>query len=252
MSSSASTAAKNALETTVENILLDSGVITPADVRRARSLEELWGEESSSLLVALGLVTEAVYYEALSVALDVPRAELPQSFAIEQLRTCVPLELAERERIIPLAVIADEDGEKLSLGMVDPSNKAAVSAACQTAGMAVKVFLITPNEAQTLLKRMYLGDEAVEVSVNLGSPHEVSSFSFRPQPARTWPQRLIRETVLPMITALDDSLAEQANHDDKDLLRIGQEFARCIALLAQKGVLSTEEISRLHHGGEAL
>ena len=122
-------------------ILVQEGVLAAAQVERA--LGELGeGEILSDTLVRLGLASESKIVAALQKNLNIERIDLKEAAVSAAAVRCLPRELCERNRIIPVRL----EGGLLSLAMADPSDILLCDNIAMVTGLKVQPFLATSSE----------------------------------------------------------------------------------------------------------
>jgi len=134
-------------------ILRDRGVITDRQLQEAIQHQVLYGGRLGTSLHELGFITEERLTDALARAKGVPAADLkatqPEALAL------VPRKLAQRFKVFPCRV----RGQTLFLGMVDPSDHAAVAHIGYSLGYIVRPMVVPEFRMVQLLRDHYGVDE---------------------------------------------------------------------------------------------
>jgi hypothetical protein len=138
-------------------MLIDGGLLEPPQLDAALDAQERSDLPLGATLVRMGLVAEEALVATLANQLRLPVASLRDWQVHPDLLDLVPLELAEKHRVLPLSV--REDGKKrlLYLAVADPSDLASIEAVSQRTGMDVRMVLVAPSELEQALYRSYLG-----------------------------------------------------------------------------------------------
>jgi len=132
-------------------ILIAKGRLQAADLDRALRVQAEGGGRIASILVRLGLVSEADVGEALSSQLGVPRvsaAEYPDAPLLEDR---LSLRFLKQFKVVPLG---KEEG-MLRLAMADPTDDYAADAVALACGRPVQRCVGLPSEVETVLERLY-------------------------------------------------------------------------------------------------
>jgi len=134
-------------------ILRDRGVITDKQLQEAIQHQVLYGGRLGTSLHELGFITEERLGDALARAKGVPAADLrtlqPEALAL------VPKKLAQRFKVFPCRL----RGQTLFLGMVDPSDHAAVAHVGYSLGYIVRPLVVPEFRMVQLLRDHYGVDE---------------------------------------------------------------------------------------------
>jgi type IV pilus assembly protein PilB len=136
-------------------ILIEDGSASPEDVRRALDLQKQVGGRVGRLLVAMGIVAEEVLVEALSRQLRIPKVSLRGRTAGPGLIALVPLELARKHTILPVALSRSGDTEVLYVATADPTDKAGIEEVSAVCGREVVPVLAPYDELIAAMERSY-------------------------------------------------------------------------------------------------
>ncbi len=99
-------------------LLVQAGVITPAQLNRALGEQSRWNTPLGRILVDLGLVTEEKLVKALSYQTNLPIADLDRLEISQQVLDFVPGEFCQEHGVLPFA--EDSSGRFLDVAMVEP------------------------------------------------------------------------------------------------------------------------------------
>ena len=134
-------------------VLRDRGIITERQLEEAIQHQVLYGGRLGTSLLELGFITEERLMEALARANGVPAADLkgiqPEAVA------AVPKKLATRFKVFPCRV----KGKTLFLGMVDPTDHAAVAQIGFTLGYIIRPLIVPEFRMVQLLRDHYGVDD---------------------------------------------------------------------------------------------
>ena len=154
-------------------LLLEAQLVSEDHIREALEVQRSSGSRLGSILVQMGVISEAVLLEFLSQQYGVPTVELSGSQAEEEVLSLVPLEVAQKYMVVPVR----KTSSRLALAMVDPSNMAVIDEMAFRTGLQVAPMVAMESEMVTTINRWYrqANDQSVSSvpgGVSLGeSPH---------------------------------------------------------------------------------
>jgi len=142
--------------------LVEAGKLDPRNVERALQLQDKQGEweRIGSILVKLGLVSEQDVAQSLSEQLDVHLVS----------KEDIPLEAISESEISPrflkqhMAVIVDEDDDRLKLALADPRDAYVLHAVELCSGKDVEACLGVPSDIETALQQQYRKGQATDAA----------------------------------------------------------------------------------------
>ncbi len=103
----------------LSDILLDEGLLSPADLQRARGEQQRTGKSLGRVLIELRLIDESGLVAALAKHLGLEFVDLDERLIDPQVASLVPESLARRYGLVPVGF--DPHG-RLQVAMSDPSN----------------------------------------------------------------------------------------------------------------------------------
>ena len=124
-------------------------------MRRALDLQAQVGGRVGRLLVAMGIVAEEVLVEALSKQLRIPKVSLRGRTAGPGLSSLLPVELARRRMLLPVALSRVGEKEVLYVATADPTDKSGIAEASAVSGREVIPLLAPFDELSSALERSY-------------------------------------------------------------------------------------------------
>src|SRR3989338_2907443 len=98
--------------------MVKEGLITSAQLAIARVSQESLGKELGRILIEKGFLTEVQLLSFLGKSLSTPYISLADVTIDPELVKTVPLHMAQRYRLIPIA----REGDKVIVAMSDPKN----------------------------------------------------------------------------------------------------------------------------------
>ncbi|MBE0618594.1 MAG: hypothetical protein IH608_11815 [Proteobacteria bacterium] len=126
-------------------ILVESGLLTETQIAAALSSQKTWGGKLGSTLVRMGFVREDEILKALSAQLRLPSVDFGKVTPSPKTREAIPLRIAEKYNVIPVAM-KEELGKKIViLAMADPTNLDAISEIQFQTGVNVRPVVATES-----------------------------------------------------------------------------------------------------------
>lgn len=145
-------------------ILIDQGLVSEDDVKRALKLQQDTNKRLGQCLVQLNLITEEKILEVLSAQLEIPQIKLA-NFNIEQAAVAaIPEEMARQHKVVPLYVRANA----ITVAMADPTNLRTLDFLKFKTQFEVEPVMATEKEITKALDRVY-GSGSESLSAVLGA-----------------------------------------------------------------------------------
>lgn len=133
-------------------MLVDAGLITPAQLQDALRHQRFAGGRMGTNLVALGFISEEVLMDFLAHQTGVPRADLRAISVDPQALKRVPRRLAEQLTILPVAL---KEPKTLVLAMADPSDLNAIDSARFASGLTIEPVVASHSALRTAIADQY-------------------------------------------------------------------------------------------------
>lgn len=135
--------------------LLDRELVQREQLRQGRQLQLTQGTTLYNALIDHDLVKESAVVEVVADLLSLPwvdmRARTPDFEAVKLL----PVEVARRNKAIPLEVRDDAEGTQLLLAMVDPLDIMAMDEVSTEVNLSIQPVLVGPRDLEEALERVY-------------------------------------------------------------------------------------------------
>ncbi|HEX9780075.1 MAG TPA: PilZ domain-containing protein [bacterium] len=142
---------KRRLPRRMGELLVSHGLISESQLSKAVALQAEEGAPLVACLATLGLVNEEVVAQTLSDLCGLPFLPLEHyDFDVEVLEL-VPVEVAERLRVIPVERI----GQVLSVAMADPTDHDAIEELERVTNCVLRTFIATSSAVQAAIERWY-------------------------------------------------------------------------------------------------
>ncbi len=164
------------------DLLLEKGLCSGADLRRALAQQQRWGGPLGEYVVALGLVPELKLVETLSEQLRLPHVDLDQARAIDvEAAALLPREVCEQLRLVVFR--QDGSGQFLDVAMAEPTNQTAIDAVRMRLRRNIRPYVAGPRAITRAIDRTYLGpdDDAFDTRL-LTPPPPMTERPSRPPP----------------------------------------------------------------------
>jgi type IV pilus assembly protein PilB len=168
-------------------ILVNRGLLHPDQLAAALADQQESGARLGMTLVRLGFVDEETLIRTLAGQVKLPVARIRGKRVSPDVLECIPVDLAEKHRCLPL-FFKQEGGQRvLFVAMEDPSDSEAIDAIASDSGQVLRPVLVGPTELEEALQRHYhwasLTGEAPEW-LSVRSPGEGSaSGGAEPEPS---------------------------------------------------------------------
>ncbi len=141
-------------------MLIEAGLLTADQLGRALAEQDRSFTPLGVKLIQLGMIHETDLLYILSEQLDVPVAQLDGRRIPQELIDLVPLETAEQYGCIPLFRRTTGRLSELFLGMLDPTDVAAIDAIRFLLGCRVRPVLVLHGQLMDAIERHYRGRKA--------------------------------------------------------------------------------------------
>lgn len=136
-------------------ILIDHGLLSETQLAAALNSQRTWGGKLGSTVVRMGFVSEEQILKALSTQLRLPSVDFRKVSVSPRTRDAVPLRVAEKYNVVPVAM-KEELGKKIViLAMSDPTNLDAISEIQFQTGVSVRPVVATESAINRAIDQYY-------------------------------------------------------------------------------------------------
>jgi hypothetical protein len=170
-------------------LLVEGGLITPAQLQSAITHQKIARGRLGSNLVALGYISEEVLMDFLSVQTGVPQLDVRSVNVPSQILKLVPHRLADQFTVLP---ITTKEPKSLVLAMSDPSDLNAIDSARFASGLNIEPVVASHSALRKAIAELYRridgppGALTVELGGDPGQEDALPvSFSLAPLPVPT-------------------------------------------------------------------
>lgn len=140
-------------------LLLKAGVINQEQLRSALEDQKRYGGRLATILLERRIITEKVYFKALSTQLKIPAVDFSKSSIPEAICRLVPREMAEKHAVFPVATRRAAGGNVLLLAMADPTNVAVQDEIRFRIGYKVEPLLGLENTIRSVIREFWYEQE---------------------------------------------------------------------------------------------
>lgn len=170
-------------------LLVEAGLITPAQLQSAITHQKIARGRLGSNLVALGYISEEVLMDFLSHQAGVPQLDARQLDVPPEILKLIPHRLAEQFTVLPIAF---KEPKSLVLAMSDPSDLNAMDSARFASGLNIEPVVASHSALRKAISDLYrnLQTPGLSLIVDVGQPsnHEDAlpvHFDLKPLPTPT-------------------------------------------------------------------
>lgn len=150
-------------------MLVDAGLINPAQLQEALRHQRIAGGRMGSNLVALGFVSEDVLMDFLAHQTGVPRLDLRTLDVPAEVLRRIPRRLADQLNVLPVGI---KEPKSLVLAMADPSDLNAVDSARFASGLNIEPVVVSYSALKLAIPEQYR-----KLDMPGGGPIEVGATS---------------------------------------------------------------------------
>jgi len=139
------------------DILVQTGIITPEQLAEALDEQKHSGERLGNVLVKKGYLTEQRLIEVLEFQLGIPHVVIAKRHISPDVVALVPETLARKYRVFPV----ERNGDRLVLGMVDPTDILAIDDLRLSLKMEIQPVIVTEEDLNYTFNQYYGIKESV-------------------------------------------------------------------------------------------
>jgi len=142
-------------------VLIDAGLINDTQLSAALQSQRTWGGKLGSTLVRMGFAKEEDILKALSSQLLLPAVDFNKVKVSQRAIHSVPLRIAEKYHVIPVAVRDEQGKRELVMVMSDPTNLDSISEIEFQTGCRVRPAVATDSAISRAIDFYYRANGAV-------------------------------------------------------------------------------------------
>src|SRR5688500_15332445 len=142
-------------------LLVEAGLISAAELDGALEQQRRLGGHIGRILIDAQLVTEAGLVTFLARQLQLRVATFPEE--PPAVLSIIPVQVAERYRVFPLAKRTEERGDLLALAMADPTNIDVIDSLQFRLSCRIVPLIASETAIETAIRRHYHGEKPRDV-----------------------------------------------------------------------------------------
>jgi type IV pilus assembly protein PilB len=139
-------------------ILIEEGLLTEDDLRRALELRSQKNQLLGKVLVEMGAVREGDLVAALAKQVGLPFVDLGETVVDAIAASLIPEQVARRYRALPIGY----EGSRLLVAMADPANLFAIDDIRTITGLEIRPVVATATDIEAAIRKYSRFDESVE------------------------------------------------------------------------------------------
>ncbi len=206
-------ATDKAAKKSLEEMLLEEKLITPAQLEIAQALQKQQGGTLNDILLKQGAVKPEQLAVLLSIKLNLPLIDLKRHVIQPQALRLIPEEMARKYMLIPMDIVNDS----LMVVMADPEDIRTIEDVKAQSKMRIEVALGVPSDIERAININYRSSGAIARQVSQFTP-AAEKTGEAPEITATTP---ITETLNLLITqAIKDRASDVHIEPQEDRLRI--------------------------------
>ncbi|BDU71749.1 GspE/PulE/PilB domain-containing protein [Mesoterricola silvestris] len=145
-------------------LLVDAGLMTPAQLLEALRYQKAAGGRMGSNLVAMGIISDDSLMDFLAQQTGVPRLDVKHLDVLPSVLERIPRRLAEQMTILPVAF---KEPKSLVLAMADPSDLNAVDSARFASGLTIEPMVASHSALRLAIADQYRKLESGTLGVTI-------------------------------------------------------------------------------------
>src|SRR4030042_3885403 len=167
--------------TSIEDILVARGLITPQQLEFIKEETRRRQEPAENVISQMGWVTDSQLMEAKAEVIGVPYVSLETKPISPEVLNYIPEEVAKRFTVIPI----EKEGETLSVAMIDPLDLQVLEFLEKKSGFIIKPYMATADSIVRAVAEQYTRGLSSEVTEALKEAGPGLTTTFAPQTAIT-------------------------------------------------------------------
>jgi len=141
----------------IGELLVESGAITPEQLKIALDKQKNTGQRIGQLLIALGFISEEKLIQITAQKLDIPHVILEDMVIDREVANIIPAEMAKKHLLIPIFKI----GNVLSVAIYDPLDFIALDEVSYFTKMEIQRVVASKSDIEMAIERHYSIGDAV-------------------------------------------------------------------------------------------
>jgi type IV pilus assembly protein PilB len=139
----------------IGELLVESGAITPEQLKTALDKQKTSGQRIGQVLISLGMISEEKLMQITAQKLDIPQVNLEDMVIDKDVVSIIPADMAKKHLLIPLFKI----GNVLTVAIYDPLDFIALDEISFHTKLIIKRVVASKSDIETAIERHYsIGD----------------------------------------------------------------------------------------------
>lgn len=155
---------------TLEQLLLDTGMATPEQIKDARDVGQV--SNIAEALTEIGVLTQQQYIEIMEFYLGIPHVNLDSFQLKPEILKILDADLVKRYKAVPV----DKAGDRLTVAMADPKNVVAIDDIAMATGCQVIPVIAAKSELDKFIRQHYTLRESMDQVVQEVLPKDDMEF----------------------------------------------------------------------------
>ena len=139
------------------DLLIESGLISDAQLKAALNEQRKWGGRLGRTVVELGFATETAMASALAKQLELPSVDLDTAQLPASAPTWMRLDLCERYGVFPLEI--NQGARAIRIATADPTNVEQLQALEFATNLKVLPTVATTSAIERAIRKYYFGEQ---------------------------------------------------------------------------------------------
>jgi len=221
------------------DMLVEAGLIDEIQLKAALSHQRQWGGRLGAILISMGFITEEKLLKFLSSHLQLPAVDFKKVRIQEDILKLLPVEIAKKHHVLPIAIWQESGKKYLLLAMSDPTNLAAIDEIQFITNYHIKPAIATDTAIGEGIRYYYEGiglppGESGQEGVPLSEPVDERMIIFRDREDTITPEDISQK---PKVT----HEKEKREPEQKDAWALAFTLAQ---MLVEKGLIDKDELLR--------
>jgi len=230
-------------------ILLEAGVISQHQLRDALEDQKRYSGKLGTILLERRFITEKDFFSALTRQLGIPAVDFTRSTIPEAVIKTVPLELAEKHTVFPVAAKHTAQGKVIVLAMADPTNVEIQDEVRFTTGCRVEPAIALENTIRYAIREYYYqqdgkGSYRMDPDLTVDSASNDSRVNLsNSRLVEPEEPRFMAGAAEPELIPEDMNSPETAaaGFSEESRPQLSRELKALLKLLAKKGLITPKE-----------
>lgn len=161
--------ARRLVKRSIESLLLETGKVTPADLKAAFDKQSLSGKRIEEILVEEGIITEKELLQIMEIYLGIKHVELEKIAIDQEVAKSVSEALANKYNLIPIGM----DKDKIVVAMYNPLNLFAIDDVKFATGFEVEPVIASKEDIKKAIDKLYSKQTAEKAAKDLSNEFDI-------------------------------------------------------------------------------